>query len=173
GVPDLEELPRAGNWSSSWVRAARHLSHRSHRCGKPTRRRTADPPRPHGPCWSWTRNLDRALVTELETRTLSVATGRWTTGRWGGWSARVVRLGGSASTPMRDLATDVTLSQCRLVPIRTLVTGAVLKRGRRSRHGAPATDVGGHGDARAWTPNVAARDTPTSVAGAPLAVPRC
>jgi hypothetical protein len=74
------------------------LLHRSHRCGKPTCHCTADPPRPHGPFWSWTRKVEgktvtrrlseeqqrdyqpwfdnarrlRALVADLETLTLQV-----------------------------------------------------------------------------------------------------
>lgn len=74
------------------------LLRRGYRCGKPTCRCTADPPRLHGTFWSWTRKVNgktvtrrltddqqrdyqpwfdnarrlRALVTELETLTLSV-----------------------------------------------------------------------------------------------------
>jgi len=33
------------------------------RCGKPSCRCQADPPRPHGPYWQWTANIDGKTVT--------------------------------------------------------------------------------------------------------------
>jgi hypothetical protein len=39
------------------------LLHRSHCCGKPTCRCTANPPRLHGPFWSWTRKVNGKTIT--------------------------------------------------------------------------------------------------------------
>jgi len=39
------------------------LIERSFRCGKPNCRCHADPPRPHGPYWQWTRKRDGKTVT--------------------------------------------------------------------------------------------------------------
>ena len=43
------------------------VTERYSRCGRPDCRCHADPPRLHGPYWSWTRKVDKKTVTRLLT----------------------------------------------------------------------------------------------------------
>ncbi|MGH9298183.1 MAG: DUF6788 family protein [Acidimicrobiales bacterium] len=47
------------------------------RCGRPGCRCGADPPRPHGPYWSWTRKIDNKTVTRYLSEEIHAEYGSW------------------------------------------------------------------------------------------------